>query len=67
MPSRFITKEMTSPPVLQAPKQCQLWRSGETMNEGVFSAWNGQGALSVRPTFCSWMYWPTISAGDIQA
>jgi hypothetical protein len=32
-----MTKEKTSPPVLQLPKQCQLWRSGKMKNEGVFS------------------------------
>ena len=40
-----MTNEKTSPPVPQAPKQCQLCRSGETMKEGVFSLWKGQFAL----------------------
>src|SRR5512136_2440570 len=43
-PSFRITKANMSPPVPQAPKQCQLWRSGKTKNEGVFSEWKGHTA-----------------------
>ena len=50
-----MTKENASPPVEHAPKQCQLWRSGLTMNEGVRSVWKGQGALKLRPAFWSAM------------
>src|ERR1700693_5415262 len=53
---------MTSPPVPQEPKQCQVCRSGVTMKDGVFSAWNGQRPFSVRPALCSRTYWPTTSA-----
>ena len=61
-----MTNVMTSPPVPQAPKQCQLCRSGETMNEGVFSLWKGQGALNVRPAFCSGTYL-TDDLDDVEA
>ncbi len=40
-----------SPPVPQAPKQCQLCRSGKTKKEGVFSEWKGHTALKLRPLF----------------
>ena len=60
-PSLRMTNENTSPPVPQAPKQCQLCRSAETMKEGVFSLWKGQFALKLRPVRFSWTYWPTTS------
>ena len=56
-----ITKEKASPPVEQAPKQCQLCRSGLTTNDGVFSEWNGHRALKLRPAFCSGTYPDTTS------
>src|SRR4030042_290129 len=63
-PSFFMMKEKTSPPVPQAPKQCQLCRSGKTKKEGCFSLWNGQSAVRFRPTFFRVVYWlitPAIS------
>src|SRR5205823_12626018 len=47
-PSRSMTNVNTSPP-LPHPKQCQLSRSGLTMNDGVFSAWNGHRPLYADP------------------
>ena len=46
-----MTKLKTSPPVAQAPKQRHVCRSGFTMKDGVFSVWNGQSALKLRPFF----------------
>src|SRR5512138_3585191 len=43
-----IRNAKTSPPLLQ-PKQCQICRSGLTVKDGVFSAWNGQSPFQVRP------------------
>ena len=48
-PSTRRTNSITSPPVEQAPKQCHVPRPGSTMNDGVRSVWNGQGAFHVRP------------------
>jgi hypothetical protein len=34
---------------------------GDTMNDGVFSLWNGQDALKYEPAFLSGTYLPTSS------
>src|SRR5665811_937376 len=38
--STLCTKEMTSPPSPQ-PKQCHAPVTGRTLNDGLFSSWNG--------------------------
>jgi hypothetical protein len=45
-PSRFIRNPNTFPPAWH-PKHLNVWRSGLTVNEGVFSSWNGQSADEV--------------------
>src|SRR5215212_1514607 len=59
-PSRFITKLKTSPPSPQ-PKHFHESRAGVTVNDGVFSPWNGQRPLYVVPAFLSWTVSPTTS------
>src|SRR5258708_5466474 len=44
-----------SPPK-EHPKQCRLCLSGETINDGVFSLWNGQFALKFFPAGVSVKY-----------
>src|SRR5690606_14575092 len=39
-----------SPP-FPHPKQWKFWESGKTMNEGVFSLWNGHKPLKFAPAF----------------
>ena len=50
--SRCMTKLKTSPPRPQ-PKHFQESRAGVTVNEGVFSPWNGHRPLKVVPAFFS--------------
>ena len=45
-----IKKVKTLPPAPH-PKQCQELRSGNTLKEGVFSAWNGHSPTKLRPRF----------------
>ena len=59
-PSRFMTKVKMSPCSPQ-PKQCHDSRSGLTVNEGVFSTWNGHRPFQVVPARLSWTVSPTIS------
>ena len=59
-PSRSMTKLKMSPPRPQ-PKHCQRSRVGVTVNEGVFSPWNGQRPLNVVPAFLSWTVSPMSS------
>src|SRR3989304_4257493 len=61
MPSFFMIKEKISPPVPQAPKQCQLCCSGKTKKEGGFSLWKGHKPLKLRPAFCRVTYSETSS------
>jgi len=44
------------------PKQCHVSRSGETMKDGVFSAWKGQRPLETVPARFSETVSPTMSA-----
>src|ERR1700733_7930532 len=56
------TNLMTSPPSEQE-KQYQRPRLGVTLNEGVFSSWNGHSPLSASPpALRSCRYSPTTSA-----
>src|SRR6478752_1580157 len=59
-PSRFMTKLKMSPPSPQ-PKHFHDSRPGVTVNEGVFSPWNGHRPLYVVPAFFSWTVSPTTS------
>ena len=59
-PSRSITNENTSPPSWQ-PKHFQESRLGVTVNDGVFSPWNGHSPLKVVPAFFSCTVSPTTS------
>src|SRR3954469_13603107 len=62
MCSIFITKSMTPPPSAQ-PKQWKLLCEGRTVNEGVFSSWNGQSPFSEpAPARRSATYSPTTSS-----
>jgi hypothetical protein len=47
-PSRSMTKLKMSPPRPQ-PKHFHVSRAGVTVNEGVFSLWNGQRPLKLAP------------------
>jgi hypothetical protein len=47
-----MTKLKTSPPSPQ-PKHFQESRLGVTVNDGVFSPWNGHRPLKVVPAFFS--------------
>ena len=49
-------------PCSPQPKQCHVSRSGETMKEGVFSAWKGQRPLETVPARLSETVSPTTSA-----
>src|SRR5829696_6506780 len=49
-----------SPPSPQL-KHFQESRAGVTVNDGVFSPWNGQSPLNVEPAFFSWTVSPTTS------
>jgi hypothetical protein len=49
-------------PCSPQPKQCQVSRSGVTMNDGVFSAWKGQRPLWTVPARFSETVSPTTSA-----
>ena len=49
-------------PCSPQPKQCQVSRSGETMNDGVFSAWNGQRPFETVPARLRATVSPTTSA-----
>ena len=49
-----------SPPSPQ-PKHFHESRAGVTVNDGVFSPWNGQRPLYVEPAFFSWTVSPTTS------
>ena len=51
-PSRCMTNENMSPPRPQ-PKHFQDSRAGVTVNDGVFSPWNGHRPLKVVPAFFS--------------
>src|SRR5215472_6971272 len=60
--STFSTNRMTSPPSAQE-KQYHRPRAGVTLNEGVFSSWNGHRPLSdPPPALRSWRYSPMTSA-----
>lgn len=48
-------------PCSPQPKQCQVSRSGVTMNDGVFSPWNGQSPFDTLPARLSATVSPTIS------
>src|ERR1700733_10500916 len=63
--SIFCTNLMTSPPSAQ-PWQYHRPRDGVTLNDGVFSSWNGHSPLTEPPpAFLSWRYSPmTSSTGD---
>src|ERR687896_227894 len=63
--SIFSMNVMTSPPSPQ-PWQYHMPRVGVTLNEGVFSSWNGHRPLRLPPpALLSWRYSPTTSAiGD---
>jgi hypothetical protein len=50
-----MRKVKISPPFPQE-KQCQICRSGDTMKEGVLSAWKGQFTLKFRPNFLRGKY-----------
>src|SRR5689334_7025321 len=57
-----ITKSITPPPSAQ-PKQWKLLCDGRTVNEGVFSSWNGQRPFSEpAPARRSATYSPTTSS-----
>src|SRR5947209_18891478 len=49
-----------SPPSPQ-PKHFHESRAGVTVNDGVFSPWNGQSPLNVDPAALSWTVSPTTS------
>ena len=49
-PSCSMSQPNTLPPFPQ-PKHLKVRRSGFTVNEGVFSSWNGQSAFQARPIF----------------
>ena len=38
-------RKLTALPPLPQEKHLHIWRAGETVNEGVFSLWNGQSPL----------------------
>ena len=60
--SIFSTNLMTSPPSAQE-KQYHRPRAGVTLNDGVFSSWNGHRPLSEPPpALRSWRYSPTTSS-----
>src|SRR4029078_10858787 len=63
-PSRFVRNVKIPPPSPQ-PKQCHVSRSGLTMKEGVFSAWNGQRPLNAEPARLTATVSPTRSATGI--
>lgn len=48
-------------PCSPQPKQCHVSRSGVTMNDGVFSPWNGQRPFETLPARFSSTVSPTIS------
>ena len=53
---------MTSPPSWQ-PKQWKPPAAGLTLNDGVFSSWNGQSPfIEPPPAFLSVTYWTTTSS-----
>ena len=49
-PSTFITNEIASPPSPH-PKHLKMPIPGFTLNDGVFSLWNGQRPLKLVPAF----------------
>ncbi len=55
------TNAITSPPSAHE-KQYQSPRAGVTLNEGVFSSWNGHSPfIDPPPALRSWRYSPTTS------
>lgn len=56
-PSRIMAKVMTSPETPQ-PKHLKIPRSGDTLNDGDFSPWNGHRPVKLRPAFLSWINRP---------
>ena len=56
-----LMKVRTSPPAPH-PKQCQRPFAGVTVNDGVFSTWNGQSPTRSLPRRLSFTYWPMIAA-----
>jgi len=56
-----MTKLKMSPPRPQ-PKHFQLSRAGVTVNDGVFSPWNGHRPLKLAPALRSWTLSPISSA-----
>jgi hypothetical protein len=56
-----MTKLKMSPPLPQ-PKHFHVSRAGVTVNDGVFSPWNGHSPLKEAPAFLSWTLSPISSA-----
>jgi hypothetical protein len=55
-----MTKLKRSPPLPQ-PKHFQVSRAGVTVNDAVFSPWNGHRPLYEAPAFFSWTLSPMSS------
>jgi hypothetical protein len=60
LPSISMTNVKTSP-CLPHPKQWKNRLSSWTLNEGVFSPWNGHNPFQLRPARRSWTCWPITS------